>query len=901
MALMPRFAFFVFLLLPYQCEAKVENCIETQRQLLPVGDDLLASEFRFKASEKGVRLVYINLVIGNASYDPLELPDEFLPHRWIWANTIREPMLSLPEDYDMLSAGLLNFQVGTIDVKLKDQPSGCLAKLNSTCQNLAVGRMLLENVTGSSSGYILHNKRPVVCVAVLSITRTDDSSERAMRYHCCDMRKEARTGRVAIRCDQRIDVGNWVNTVNKIFIFLSFFLALFAPALPLALPDYVFSLEDEVEKENRPAEEINRETTGYQVMINDTEGEQDNQSGTEADRSDADDVPLLSTTSPEVEVVTVSSSFAATTTTANNNDNNINNGDDRLAEQTEVEKENCTAGYQGITSPETVGYQDQDDHTGTGADRSNIEDVLLLSTSTANDGDTNTATATAYNNDTIQEETSQNTSNCVGNSQFKEKESEFIPVDDSSPMNLSTLLRESVQKFPDIPLSFNIKLAVMCLCVYPCVFYIKMGLYHTLKKTSVDEIIKKHVLVGSVFSSSTLFVNVTLTFDEVVFLVATKVMTITIFILVLFLRPKDFFLGEKELCWFCRFMSLSNNGFNFSLASRRTLGDEIHRHLKILHHYVWCFTVDYGNIVVSIYQCLSLGCLRKKMRKESRGNHLFCVFFRLISFILALPFIMVGGVFCLLILLIVLIISLVVFSPVVTVGLFSVTKIVNRFGVQGKRVILGSIISFVVVCLAALYMNASILLLANSCLFVSTVVAYIIIGLALNVRNVTPFLAFLLVLTTNLYLCYAKLQNKYKEVKKMISERLQELNMDSDVPKDTIRAEIYWFVCDKVLPIKSEICRMLRNMVLAVAFLFLALSSIVFFGNEYDISTLTTTISVFFTGSIPPLFLKVLTTNSSIIGWAKIKMKREIDEAVTEYRRSRNGEATGHEIVDTRA
>ena len=50
---------FLFLL-PYQCKAKAENCSETQCPLLPVEDDLVASEFRFKASEKGLRLVYIN-------------------------------------------------------------------------------------------------------------------------------------------------------------------------------------------------------------------------------------------------------------------------------------------------------------------------------------------------------------------------------------------------------------------------------------------------------------------------------------------------------------------------------------------------------------------------------------------------------------------------------------------------------------------------------------------------------------------------------------------------------------------------------------------------------------------------------------------------------------------------
>ena len=134
----------------------------------------------------------------------------------------------------------------------------------------------------------------------------------------------------------------------------------------------------------------------------------------------------------------------------------------------------------------------------------------------------------------------------------------------------------------------------------------------------------------------------------------------------------------------------------------------------------------------------------------------------------------------------------------------------------------------------------------------------------------------------------------------MILEKLQELNMNSDGPKGTIRIEIYWFVCDRVLPIKSEVCRMLRSMVLVVAFLFLALSSIVFFGNTYDISTFTTTVSVFFTGSIPPLFLGILTTGNNIIGWEKIKMEREIDEAVKEYRLRRNVEAAGQQIADTR-
>ncbi|XP_067018009.1 uncharacterized protein [Acropora muricata] len=578
-------------LLPYQFEAKAENCSKTQCLLLPVGDDLVASEFRLKSSEKGVRLVYINLVIGNSSYDPLELPDEFLPNRWVWANTIHEPMLSLPEDYDILSAGLLNYQVRSIQVKLKDQPSGCLAKLNSTCQNLAVGRMLLENVTSSTSGEKLHKKEPVVCVAVISRTCG------GVRYNCCDMHKKARTGSATIRCDQRLDDCNWMGKVTTITVVLfSCLLALFAPALPLAIPKYVFSLEDEVEKENRQAELTNMKTTAYErIAIPVTVGDQNNQRETGADQSKTEDVALHA----------VSSTDTSTTSTATANDNNNSNN-----------------------------YNNNNNHT-------------------------------------IQEETGQNTSNCVANSQDQDEENEFIPVDDSSPMNVSTLL-------------------------------------------------------------------------------------------------------------------------------------------------------------------------------------LFAV------------------------------------------GAFFMTKILNYLGIQGKRFIW---IFIVVPCFFTIYMKASLFFFTNSCLFITIVAIYLIIGLALNVSIVTPFLAFFLVLTTNVYLCYAKMQSKYKEVKKMISERLQELHMNSNVPKDTIRADIYWFVCDMVLPIKSEMCRMLRNMVLVIAFLFLALFSIVSFGNEKDISTLTTTISVFFTGLIPT-FLKVLTRNSNVIGRAKIKMERKIEKAVKEYRDSRNGEAV-EQILET--
>ncbi|XP_067017587.1 uncharacterized protein [Acropora muricata] len=521
------------------------------------------------------------------------------------------------------------------------------------------------------------------------------------------------------------------------------------------------------------------------------------------------------------------------------------------AEQTNME----TTGYQRITNPPTVGQQGNQRGTA--------------------------ATATNDDNNTTQEETGQNTPNFLRNRRNKRKEREFIPVDDSSPIILSTLLRESVKRFPDIPLSFKVKLAVMCFCVYPCVLYLRIGLYYSYLGKETNGLLPQYFFISNLYHPTV----------EYIF---TVPLIFTSIVLVLFSRPKDFILEKNEVCQLCRTMSSKLTSFK-PLTARRSLGDEIHCHLRIFHDYIWYALLRYGNILASLCDNLlfKLGRLREEMHQESRGRHLLCVVLRFISLIVALPFIIVGGVFCLLILIVVLIVSLLRFSPYGTVCKHFWTKNSKHLrGIQVNCKGLGAFcggLSFASVF--PIVLVSSFRLFINSCFFVISVVIYIIIGLAINARIVTPFLAFFLVLTTNVYSCYSKTQGKYREVKKMIWTRLQELRLNSDVPKDTIRAELYWCVCDKVLPIKSEMCRMLRNMVLLVAFLFLALYSIVFYGNEYDISTLTSTISVFFTGSIPLLFSKVLTTNSNIIGWAKIEMEVEIDKAITEDRNSSDSEA----------
>ena len=129
---------FTTILLPFLCflvsSSAEQNCSEYQCSLAPVGEDL-SSEFQLKASKKGVKLVYLQVkIIGNDSYGPLNVKDEFLPDWWVHARSISEPMLSLPYDYDVLSLGLLNYQVRSMTVPLKENLAGCLLALNSSCQ-----------------------------------------------------------------------------------------------------------------------------------------------------------------------------------------------------------------------------------------------------------------------------------------------------------------------------------------------------------------------------------------------------------------------------------------------------------------------------------------------------------------------------------------------------------------------------------------------------------------------------------------------------------------------------------------------------------------------------------------------------------------------------------------------
>lgn len=610
-----------------------------------------------------------------------------------------------------------------------------------------------------------------MCVAVI---KTDE--DETVGYRCCGRHKGPNGP--SILCDLTVTNSKWVGLVNGIVIIMTFVMILFIPVLPLALPDCIFSLQYECEKENDFEQQNSTGTTGQQD--NSETADQQNTSQTEQR-------PLLARPKN-------AEGFA---------DNN---------------------------------EQDEPNH-------------------------------------------SQN-----GCNQRQEELSKMIPVDDSRPMTFSNLFLRFVETLPDLGLSFNVKLAIMSLCVYPCVFYVQFGLYRTLKKTYINEIIKKHLSVWDVLHRVFLIV----TFDDEegplnIFLIIS--LAFSGFIPVLFSRPEDFILEEGIICCVCEEYNKENT-LVFPSSDRRSVGDEIRRHLKILHHYLCGYFLLFEELIV----CDCCPCTCRTIRSaSSRLMHAICVLLRLVSIPITLLLRALCGAVVFIWFLALSLSAIFMCSPSSTLLTFLMMKIGHlRDNLENFPlcvIVLGSVLFaiFWFFYIAALGI-ANFATLFNLCNCIINTLVYLTMGVVLNVGIVTPFVAFFLVVTTNIYLCYGNMQNKYKEVKKMILKWRNELQINNSDPEGTIRIELFWFVCDRVLPVKSEICRMFRNMVLTLTFLFVALYSIVVFGNEYNVSVFFSTMYVFFSGAIAALVFKGLTKGYKFIGWEKINIEREVKMAVTNYK-----------------
>ena len=197
--------FLIFWLLKSTLGAN-ETCAETQCKLLIDGNDL-TTEFQSKTSEDGVRMVYLQLNVGNETYNPLQSRDRFLNNRWIWTRGVDEPMLYISYQYEVLSLGLLKNQVRNIEVTLSEKPRGCVANLTSSCKDIMVATKLLEKIGDGSTNPSLSDD--VVCVSVVkrNINWLASWFEGNIQYNCC--KQEQRRNETVVQCDLPVQYNKW--------------------------------------------------------------------------------------------------------------------------------------------------------------------------------------------------------------------------------------------------------------------------------------------------------------------------------------------------------------------------------------------------------------------------------------------------------------------------------------------------------------------------------------------------------------------------------------------------------------------------------------------------------------------------------------------------------------------
>ena len=470
-----------------------------------------------------------------------------------------------------------------------------------------------------------------------------------------------------------------------------------------------------------------------------------------------------------------------------------------------------------------------------------------------------------------------------------------IPVDDASPVTCSTALLGCVQRLPDVKLSFNLKLAVLLLCIFPFGFYVNVGIFLVLKEKYFDELFMK-VPPETLARETPMFFSLSRLFYPTgpfqYFLVALS--TLTCLMAVLFLRPTDLFLNQNFVCVQCH---MAKHLFSLPITENEdsvSIGDKMLHHLNIMQKVAYLLMFKFLNQYKSGLQKLGniSTCYLKVNHKGSRIRRalltLWILFSSLVTLLLAS---LVWVVIALFFFFVSFLVNLVLFSPFSTLVMICMINITFKFikliladiTSIPSRVLLGLFTLFAVVHFFSI-LFASYLQVFMLCSFFAGILGFTIMGLVLNVETVTPYAAFFVVVVTNIYFCYANLQKSYMEVKGFILKYWQQkMQATLNSEHSTIPAKLFWFVSDKVFPVKTKICLMLGEVAVIVTFLFLTISSIIFFKNEYEISTLVSTIAVFLSGAIPSLFFKGLTKGKKITGWRKIKLKKKIEAVVTEY------------------
>ena len=775
--------FSVFLFFLSSCQAKPENCSEAQCKVLPVGKGT-AFEFRFKASEKGVRIVYLDLKFRNDSYRPLESENEFLPNRWVWASLISEPMLSLSYDYDILSLGLLKYQRRSMDVLLEDQPSGCLANFNSSCQNKVVGRALL-NMTQLNSGQ--PPDRNVVCVAIIEDYVKDflwSFFDGNVKFQCCEISKQETEESAYIQCELEVQVSGWFKAFNGTLNLLTVLMMLYCPAFLLFLPDSIFNLQEECKKEERRENEQQSEDSHHR---------QSNQKRSRYGSTDEASANITAENGDSVPLVTLAI----------------------------------------LTQSQQANSQIDEDTS-----NKHVQSLLYL--------------------------------------------------DEPNPITLSYFLRTYTKERTEL-FSFHSKFAFLWYCVIPIFVYLRLGLNYIVESKFMEAVHKnpKASLVGPLFSY---------VFD--VQGLFSWLMALAPLILILLSNPKDFLITGREditqfICPVCRENTVS-------------VGEEMLRHLRKLsvnsYKLASCLINFHQKALAKSIKFFTHYAMEKMGPPWKRAKTPFIalwVLFWDVVLVIVVGVILGGVCFC--VLLIGLVLLICCYSPWFSLMLVCLRKL----GQMLKKWSL-EVFNQYRYCLTPMFIGVQIFLVGFqlllmailtdgclvgglSCRCITRMFGLVTLGLVLNASVVGPFLALSIVALTNIYLCYYNLQMYYRDVKEMISEKWQTL--DGKREHGAIPEDLFWRICSEasnsnkaVPPVRGEVNRMLSNMAIILIFLFLVFCSVFLVTDASSMSAVPSTIAVFLSGAIPSLLFKGLTHGKRFTGETRVRMIREIEEAVIKYK-----------------
>ena len=800
-------------------------CGVGQCKLVLVGQNP-AVAFQQLASEDGVRLVYLNLEIGNNSVHPLESDERFLPKRWIWAKTIREPMLLMTDDaHDIHSLGLLRRQKRYMTVQLAEQPAGCLANLNVSCQDNIIGKTLLSNVTNLSHGNRLP---PTDCVCSF---HTKKMYREGWEILCCSVKEITERNSTVYRCGIAPENDWFVKPFHIISFFLRNILLYYGLAIPLLLPDWVFNLEREWSKEKE-------EKVENTMKSKDNTGE-DSYNPKELDRRYERNVFVVHEDEDEQEI----------------KDNPVSPNQQEIVSIVETEQ---TRKLEDDTS--------EDWQTDSSEELDRICEDKLSAVHEA------------------------------------QKEINFeIPIDDMSPITLCALLSDFVKTLPLIHMNFNLRLLLLFFVLFPIVVHIKLAVIFFYELEFYHEVYRKFnfsmsdiLNLESEFSFQSIASENwrTIVWEQIGIGINAAVYC-SLFVILTLVRPKDL------LCR--RALGLSIYGVSFESVS---LGEDIVQNLTIQRPLL----CELSSSVLKLYMIVLKKCFMKLTLRCSRGTRLkrahrswyvtLCFF---PGFLLATAF----GIASLLIFLIMFVLLLLLTSPLATVlafvvkkAIYTTTDLTRSFSrhITFKPIVwVLVIVSYLIILFTFLYFSTSVI--SSSVQVMINTFLFTIMAVVLNVEFVTPYVAFILVVAGNVHLCFLNLQKRYKEVKDMISKHWEEQTTNLFWIKcsnnGTITKELFWSVCsneddgddfeEQILPLRTEICFMLRDMALIILFLGLFFFAVLVFETIEEISALVSTVFVFISGVIPQLIFKTSTKKKQFSGWDKIKIDNKIKKAVRAY------------------